>query len=194
MEPDDPAVEPGGGEAAESRGPARLRHEGNDGAPLAGGASAEGAQRIDAVTELNYVEWDEDGKPAVVLLHGLTDNAHNFEALAQELSPDFHCFAPDLRGHGDTAWSTAGDYRVSTLARDLDAFLQSRGLRRVAMVGTALGAEVALAFAGARPDWISHLVLNDSAPELSDAGLDRIRHHLAESPEEFDSLDAAVDW
>ncbi len=152
------------------------------------------AQKVDAGIELNYVEWGEDGKPVVVLLHGLTGHARNFEALAQELSNEFHCFAPDLRGHGDSAWSTVGDYRLSTLARDLDTFLQSRGLRRVALVGTAARADVALAFAGARPDWISHLVLNDSAPELSDAGLERIRRHLAESPEEFESLDAAVDW
>src|SRR5512138_8093 len=50
--------------------------------------------------QLHYLEHLGDGLP-IVLLPGLTANAHAFDGLIQAgLSPRFHALALDLRGRG----------------------------------------------------------------------------------------------
>ena len=36
---------------------------------------------------LHYIDYGNDGAPSVVCVHGLTGNAHNFDALAPHLTP-----------------------------------------------------------------------------------------------------------
>lgn len=153
-----------------------------------------GSGFVDAGIRLHYIERGSTDAPPVIFLHGLTGNAHNFDALAEHLARDFHCYALDLRGHGDSAGATARDYRVSTQVRDLDEFVQAIGQPDVCLIGTAFGADIALAYAGARPERVVRLIINDSGPDLVQEGVDRVRRYIRESPLSFKDIDAAVDW
>ena len=168
--------------------------EGSEAAPIATSAAAR-SRFVDAGgIRLHCLEWGEPSRPTVLLLHGLTGNAHNFDAPAQQLEGWFHCIAPDLRGHGDSAWSPDHQYQLSLFVQDLNRFIDAMQLQRVRLVGTALGGDIALAYAGARPAAVATLVINDTGPELNRAGENRVRQYVQKSPQSFASMDAALDW
>jgi pimeloyl-ACP methyl ester carboxylesterase len=63
---------------------------------------------------VHYLEWGEADAPAIVCVHGYTGSADAFNALARHLEDRFHIFAPDVRGHGESAWSPAAPTDTKT--------------------------------------------------------------------------------
>ena len=144
--------------------------------------------------QMHAVEWGALNTSPLVLLHPLGGDAHNFDTLAASLQSRFHGFALDLRGHGETAWPPDRNYRLSAHVQDLDHFLQARGLSRIALITTGFGANIALAYAGARPDMVDHLVLSSPSPDPTTPGIARLHEQLQETPTHFDDLTAAAAW
>lgn len=156
------------------------------------------ASRVAAAgVRLHYLEWapaEPVATPPIVLIHGISGNARNYDALTAALAGRFHLYALDLRGHGDSGWDANRDYRVSALVYDLNLFLDSLGLEAVILVGTGLGADVALGLVSARPGMVRGLVLNDSGPEAGSTGLKRVLEAIREAPADFASVAEAMAW
>ncbi len=55
--------------------------------------------------KLHYVDWGNEGAPPLLLIHGGRDHARSWDWVARDLRRDYHVIAPDLRGHGDSAWA-----------------------------------------------------------------------------------------
>ena len=178
-------------------------------APIADQTSAEGpadrpgglrppdSRYVVAGVRLHYLEWTPSQPavaPPVILLHGISGNARNYDALTSALGDRFHLFALDLRGHGDSAWDDQRDYRISALVYDLNLFIDALGLPEVVLVGTGLGADVALGLVSARPGIVRGLVLNDSGPEAGSGGLQRVIRAIQDAPPDFDDIATAVSW
>jgi len=113
-----------------------------------------------------------EGTP-VVLLHGLTATRRYVVMGSRALERGGHrVVLYDARGHG--ASSPAPDpaaYDYATLAADLLAVLDDRGIDRAVLVGASMGAHTALAFALAHPDRVTALCVATPAfdPEDYDA-------------------------
>jgi pimeloyl-ACP methyl ester carboxylesterase len=76
----------------------------------------------------------------------------------------------DQRGHGESdAPDDATRYSGGHLARDLTGIIDALNYDKIAVVGFSMGGGPALAFAAARPDLISHLVLADVGSAADDA-------------------------
>jgi len=73
--------------------------------------------------KLHYLDFGNSEKPALVCIHGLSGNAHNFDALAPQLRDAYHVIAVDVRGRGDSAWGPSGDYNTAVYVNDLAAML-----------------------------------------------------------------------
>ena len=78
--------------------------------------------------------------------------------MAQDLRRDFHIIAPDLRGHGDSAYSPSGDYSMSAFVYDLAQLIHQQKLAPVSIVAHSLGGSIALRYAGAFPETVAKLV------------------------------------
>jgi pimeloyl-ACP methyl ester carboxylesterase len=118
----------------------------------------------------------------VLCLPGLTRNSRDFAALAEHLSARHEVLAADLRGRGLSAWdSEPSHYQLSNYVRDAWSLLDSRGVKRVLIVGTSLGALMGMTLA-TRPDRIAGVVLNDAGAELDLAGLARIAGYVGKLP------------
>lgn len=109
-------------------------------------------------TRLHYLDWGNPSAPTLVLVHGGLDHAHSWDWVARALSPDWHVIAPDLRGHGDSAWSVDGTYPMNNFVYDLTQLVQLQGDAPVAMIGHSLGGSIALRYTGLFPDRVSKLV------------------------------------
>src|SRR5258708_11563820 len=80
---------------------------------------------------IHYLEWGRPEAPPVVCVHGYTSSAQAFSALARRLYGRYRLICPDVRGHGESAWSPAGAYQYADQAGDLAAFGHPLGTERV---------------------------------------------------------------
>jgi pimeloyl-ACP methyl ester carboxylesterase len=118
----------------------------------------------------------------VLCLPGLTRNSRDFVDLAQHLSARHEVLAADLRGRGRSEWDPdPSHYQLSHYVEDAWSLLDSRGVQRVLVVGTSLGALMGMVLA-TRPDRIAGVVLNDAGPELDLVGLLRIAEYAGKLP------------
>jgi pimeloyl-ACP methyl ester carboxylesterase len=107
---------------------------------------------------LHYVDWGNASAPPLILLHGGRDHCRNWDWVARALRRDWHVIAPDLRGHGDSAYSPSGDYSMSAFVYDLAQLIHGQHLAPVRIVAHSLGGNIALRYAGLYPDSVSRLV------------------------------------
>jgi pimeloyl-ACP methyl ester carboxylesterase len=151
---------------------------------------------------LHFLDWDAaPGAPDVVFLHGGGLTAHTWNLTCLALRPAYHCIAIDLRGHGDSEWSSRIDYSPDALLTDLEEFVDAIGLDRFALVGMSLGGLTALSYATRHAERLTGLVVVDTVPRVDDRaqtqrsnearGGGRIRAFLAEEAE-LDSVEAFV--
>jgi pimeloyl-ACP methyl ester carboxylesterase len=140
---------------------------------------------------LHYLEWGEADAPAIVCVHGYTGSADAFNGLARRLKDRFHILAPDVRGHGESAWSPAAAYQYADQAGDLAAFVDRLGLDRFVLIGTSMGGIIAMAYAAGHAGRLRGLVINDIGPD-AEAGTQRITQMVGSRPEDFASLEDAM--
>src|SRR5665213_1342908 len=107
---------------------------------------------------LHYVDWGNAGAPPLILVHGGRDHCRNWDWVAQDLRRDWHVIAPDLRGHGDSAYSPSGDYGMAAYVYDLAQLIHQQGLAPVRLVAHSLGGNIALRYAGVYPQAVEKLV------------------------------------
>jgi len=107
---------------------------------------------------LHYVDWGNEGAPTLILLHGGRDHCRNWDWVAQELRNDWHIIAPDLRGHGDSAWSSDGEYSPRANVYDLAQLIHQLNVGPVHIVAHSYGGNISLRYAGIYPDMVKKLV------------------------------------
>jgi pimeloyl-ACP methyl ester carboxylesterase len=61
---------------------------------------------------IHYLEWGTQGKPPLLLLHGIARVAHSFDHAAPHFESRYRVIAVDMRGHGDSDWDPQGAYLV----------------------------------------------------------------------------------
>ncbi len=107
---------------------------------------------------LHYADWGNPDAPPLLLIHGGQDHCRNWDWVAQELRGDYHIIAPDLRGHGDSAWSPSGEYGMSAYVYDIAQLIHQQRLAPVRIIAHSMGGNVALRYAGVYPETVTKLV------------------------------------
>jgi pimeloyl-ACP methyl ester carboxylesterase len=143
---------------------------------------------------LHYLDYGNDGAPWVVCIHGLTRNAHNFDALAAHLAAKYHVISVDVRGRGDSQWGPPTEYLPQNYVTDLARTLEELGVARVSLIGTSMGGVISMMYAGGWPERVERLVLNDIGCEIDPEGVARIASRLGESPERFNDIGEVVKY
>jgi 2-succinyl-6-hydroxy-2,4-cyclohexadiene-1-carboxylate synthase len=100
--------------------------------------------------------------PRVVLLHGFTQTAHSWHAVAHEFKTDHEIVAIDLPGHGDSSNVRAD------LTKTADLVAETVGAGTY--IGYSMGGRVALHLALSHPNVVKRLVLIGATAGIDDAG------------------------
>jgi pimeloyl-ACP methyl ester carboxylesterase len=145
--------------------------------------------------EIHWMDWGPRDGPVVVAWHGLARTCRDMDELAAHfVGRGFRVICPDTIGRGLSEWSKAPDeeYQLSFYARIAAALCDALELARVHWVGTSMGGAIGLVCAGGlvEPEMkgrIASLVLNDSAPQIADAAVERIRAYAGQPPA-FDTV------
>ena len=157
--------------------------------------------------KLHYVDWGNESAPPLLLVHGGKDHARSWDLVAEALRDDYHVIAPDLRGHGDSAWSYGGHYTINEFVLDLAQLVEVLGLAPVTIVSHSLGGAVALHYTGIYPDNVAKLVaieglgpppkmletlMDTPMWERTAAWIDQVRGLSSRTPRKYQSIDAAA--
>jgi len=105
--------------------------------------------------------WGEPGpgKTPLVLVHGWMDVAASYQFVVDALSHDHFVIAPDWRGYGKTDAGGVDNFWFPDYLADLDFLLDHYAADHpVHLVGHSLGGNVAMIYAGIRPQRIRRLV------------------------------------
>ena len=124
---------------------------------------------------LHVHEWGDRDAPPLVCLHGVTGHGERYRQLAEERwASRFRVIAPDLRGHGRSAWEPPWDF--ATHIDDILETLDALGIGGADWVGHSWGGRLVLEVAASHPERVHRAVLLDPAIQI----LPHVALHAAE--------------
>jgi pimeloyl-ACP methyl ester carboxylesterase len=115
---------------------------------------------------IHYAEVPAD-RPPLLMIHGIGMDWRVWQAVSRRLSPLFHLYLADLRGHGGSDKPARG-YSLAHYAADVEDFIDHLDLAPIVLVGSSLGGMVA-ATVEAPTDVVTHRVLVD--PPITGGGI-----------------------
>ncbi len=145
--------------------------------------------------EIHYTEWGAEHSKTVIAWHGLARTGRDMDELAMHLSDrGYRVICPDTIGRGLSQWSPQPDveYCLSFYAQIAADLFERLNIQRAHWVGTSMGGALGMVcasglFQPALKAKIQSLTLNDTAPQVADAAIARIRAY-AGSPPSFDTV------
>ena len=152
--------------------------------------------------KLQFWDWGTGGKPPLILVHGGLDHARNWDWVARALRDDYHVYALDLRGHGNSAWAPGALYSVMEHVLDLAALAEVIKSYPVNIIGHSLGAITTLMYSGIYPDRVKKLVAIEgvglpvqenkyTASERARRWIEKVRAAENRSPHSYPDLASA---
>jgi pimeloyl-ACP methyl ester carboxylesterase len=131
--------------------------------------------------------------PWIILLPGGGQTRFAWRRSAEAFAHNgYYVLSFDLRGHGASGWAADGDYSIDAFAGDVVCIARQAPAGAV-FVGASIGGIAALVAAGESPaPFARALVLIDVVPQMSEAGLDRIRAFMSAGADGFANLEEAV--
>lgn len=139
--------------------------------------------------EIHFTEWGSGHRSTVIAWHGLARTGRDMDELAAALADRYRVICPDTLGRGLSQWSPdpGREYTLAFYARIAADLFEHLGIEQAHWVGTSMGGAIGMVCAGglAVPRLqgrIRSLVLNDNAPRLAPAAIERIRNYAGKPP------------
>ncbi len=108
---------------------------------------------------LHYVDWGGAAEKRMLLLHGMHDHCRTWDDLVDHYHDRYRVIAPDLRGHGDSAWVMGSAYHFLDYVYDTNQLVEQAELAPITLVGHSMGGAIAALYAGVCPEAIERLVV-----------------------------------
>jgi pimeloyl-ACP methyl ester carboxylesterase len=132
---------------------------------------------------IHFLDWGAEGKPPLIMLHGIGRVARTFDHIAPHFAPNYHVMAVDMRGHGDSDWDPKGAYLVEDYTKDIEGLAVQLHLRNITIWGNSTGGRVAQVFAGLHPELVSAVIAEDVGPERPTQVAESVTRQLKQEDE-----------
>lgn len=143
--------------------------------------------------QIHYLDWGNERKQPLILLHGISRVAHTFDHVASHFAQNYHVIAVDMRGHGDSGWHAQGAYLVEDYTSDIEQLIERLDLRNIVLWGASTGGRVVQMIAGLHPDRVSAAIVEDVGPERPAAISNRRGDRMAKEANGWASVDSLVE-
>jgi pimeloyl-ACP methyl ester carboxylesterase len=139
-----------------------------------------------------YREWgDPRNREVLICVHGLTRSGRDFDELSRALCAQFRIVCPDVAGRGDSdRLADPKLYSWSQYVADMVTLIARLDVEAVHWLGTSMGGLVGMALAALPATPVKKLVLNDAAPVIGKAALERIAAYVGQA-RKFASVEEA---
>ncbi|HJS77557.1 MAG TPA: alpha/beta hydrolase [Burkholderiales bacterium] len=129
-----------------------------------------------------YREWgDPRNRDVLICVHGLTRSSRDFDELARSLCGQFRTVCPDVAGRGDSdRLADPKHYTWAQYVSDMVTLIARLDVEAVSWLGTSMGGLVGMALAAQSGSPIRKLILNDAAPVIAKAALERIAAYVGQ--------------
>ena len=126
-------------------------------------------QMREPLTLFTYQAGPADGADAVLLIHGLQDEADSWRHVFEPLAHTHRVVAMDLPGFGRST-KNLRRYDVPLYVQTVIALMDALNIRRATLIGNSMGAMVAEALTLQNPARVSKLVLVDGTLRIVSQG------------------------
>ena len=137
-------------------------------------------------TPHGHIEYREAGNgDPLVILHSTPTSSEQYQPLFRYFTDRYRVIAPTTIGYGDSDRPPEPYTTVREFTQTLAWFLNGLGLERIHLFGAKTGAQIAIDFAGWRPQQVRTLVLEEPYDYCDDKGRAlhaRIHHYYPEQP------------
>ncbi len=141
---------------------------------------------------LHYLDSESAGK-TVILMHGLTANAHAFDGLMKEgLGKKYRIISVDLRGRGQSDKPKEG-YTMKDHAQDILGLMDVLGLEKCIIGGHSFGALLTFYMAFHHAERIEKMLLLDAAARLHPQTKEMLIPALSRIGQTYPSFDAYLE-
>ena len=141
---------------------------------------------------LHYLDSESVGQ-TVILMHGLTANAHAFDGLLKEgLGKKYRIISVDLRGRGESDKPTEG-YTMKDHAQDILGLMDVLGLEKCTVGGHSFGALLTFYKAFHHAERIEKMLLLDAAARLHPQTKEMLIPALSRIGQTYPSFDAYLE-
>jgi esterase len=113
--------------------------------------------------QLFHRDLGGEGKPPLVILHGMLGSSRNWLTAGADLSSYYHVLALDLRNHGRSPHVDEMTYEA--MVGDVLGWMDTQRLDVVTLMGHSMGGKTAMRLACAHPARVGDLVVVDIAPK-----------------------------
>jgi pimeloyl-ACP methyl ester carboxylesterase len=142
--------------------------------------------------EIFYRQFGQPGRTPIVIMHGLAYFSFDWIDIAAALAQDREVVAVDMRGFGESGWSSAKNYSIPANAADLIRVLDHFEWNSAAFAGHSMGGRYVTYAAAEYPDRTAALMLLEHTPKTAEAGFQRVMILNAGLPDRFASVDEAI--
>jgi len=141
---------------------------------------------------IRYLRWGDPARPGLVLVHGGAAHAHWWSFIAPQLTHHYHVVAPDLSGHGESAWRE--EYPREIWAKEVLAVADDAGfLGPPVLVGHSLGGLVSIVAASLYGERLAGAVIVDSPVRRPDVESEQgSRGRFFRNPKTYPDLATAL--
>lgn len=122
-----------------------------------------GAAMTKTMPVLAHRDFGGEGRPPLIILHGLLGSSRNWQTAGRDLAAHFHVCALDLRNHGESFHAREMSYAI--MAADVIAWMDTQGIARAHLLGHSMGGKIAMRLACEHPGRVEKLVVVDIAPK-----------------------------
>ena len=111
---------------------------------------------------IHYWRTGGEGKPVMIMAHGVTDYGLNWSSLAAKFEAEYDVIMYDARGHGFSE-KPEGPYSLDAHVEDLVGLIKALGINKPILIGHSMGSGT-VALAGAiYPDLPRAIIMEDPA-------------------------------
>lgn len=143
--------------------------------------------------DLHYIDYPAEAKPTLLLLHGLTANAHAFDGLvAHGLNDFYRMVAPDLRGRGQSS-KPAFCYTFEEHAQDILGLMDHLEIKKAVLCGHSYGGYLSVYLAVNYPERVERIIIMDAAIEMNQNILEMLGPTLSRLDKNFASYEDYLD-
>ncbi len=134
------------------------------------------------------------GRHSCLMIHGFGEGGYVWDRVLPAIASRYDAIAPDLRGHGDSAWDAEARYDVQAHIEDVVHVIRALDLRRLVLVGHSMGGEIAVHVAAQCADRVAGLVIVDFGPCLNPEGIAMVRAEIEAANRVYSSVEEYASW